>query len=96
MAAVDRDTGLVIYMLIPGAISAGIGVVPVTDWLEGSGVAVDDGMMILDFNSGDMSPVVTPQPNNGEYRYNDTRCGPAGRLRSTPFTSIRSPNSPTS
>lgn len=43
-------------------------------------VAVDDGMMLLDFNSGEMELVVAPQPNSGEYRYNDTRCDPAGRI----------------
>lgn len=46
-------------------------------------VAVDDGMMLLDFNSGEMELIVAPQPNNGEYRYNDTRCDPAGRIFTT-------------
>jgi sugar lactone lactonase YvrE len=43
-------------------------------------VAVEDGMMILDFNTGEMELVVTPEPNTGEFRYNDTRCDPAGRI----------------
>lgn len=43
-------------------------------------VAVDDGMMILDFDSGKMEFVVAPQPNTGEFRYNDTRCDSLGRI----------------
>ncbi len=43
-------------------------------------VAVDDGMMLLDFDSGNLDLVVNPQPNTGEFRYNDTRCDAVGRI----------------
>jgi sugar lactone lactonase YvrE len=43
-------------------------------------VAVDDGMMLLDFDSGQLELVVAPQPNTGKFRYNDTRCDAAGRI----------------
>ena len=43
-------------------------------------VAVDDGMMLLDFETGQMELVAAPQPNTGEFRYNDTRCDAAGRI----------------
>jgi len=43
-------------------------------------VAVDDGMMLLDFASGEMELIAQPQPNTGEFGYNDTRCDPAGRI----------------
>ncbi len=43
-------------------------------------VAVEEGMMILDYNSGEMELIAAPEPNSGEYRYNDTRCDPAGRI----------------
>jgi len=43
-------------------------------------VAVDDGMMLLDFKTGKMDLVVSPQTNDGKYRYNDTRCDPVGRI----------------
>jgi sugar lactone lactonase YvrE len=43
-------------------------------------VAVDDGMMLLDFESGRMDLIAVPQPNTGEFRYNDTRCDAAGRI----------------
>ncbi len=43
-------------------------------------VAVDDGMMLLDFESGQMELVAAPQPNTGEFRYNDTRCDAVGRI----------------
>lgn len=43
-------------------------------------VAVDDGMMLLDFNSGEMELIAAPQPKSDEYRYNDSRCDPVGRI----------------
>ena len=43
-------------------------------------VAVPDGMMLLDFKTGSLSLIAAPQPNTGEYRYNDTRCDSAGRI----------------
>jgi sugar lactone lactonase YvrE len=43
-------------------------------------VAVDDGMMLLDFDSGKMNSIAVPQPNTGKLRYNDTRCDAAGRI----------------
>lgn len=43
-------------------------------------VAVDDGIMLFDFDSGRMKLVAAPQPNTGEFRYNDTRCDAAGRI----------------
>jgi sugar lactone lactonase YvrE len=43
-------------------------------------VAVDDGMMRLDFETGKMELIAAPQPNTGEFRYNDTRCDAAGRI----------------
>jgi sugar lactone lactonase YvrE len=43
-------------------------------------VAVDDGMMLLDFATGHLELVAAPQPNTGEFRYNDTRCDSAGRI----------------
>jgi sugar lactone lactonase YvrE len=43
-------------------------------------VAVDDGMMLLDFNTGKLELIVVPQLNTGEFRYNDTRCDAAGRI----------------
>jgi sugar lactone lactonase YvrE len=43
-------------------------------------VAVDDGMMLLDFETGKMDCIAVPQPNTGEFRYNDTRCDAAGRI----------------
>jgi len=51
-------------------------------------VAVDDGMMILDFETAKMEIVAAPQENTGEFRYNDTRCDAAGRI----FTSSVSKN----
>ena len=35
---------------------------------------------ILDFATGSLELVAAPQPNTGEYRYNDTRCDAAGRI----------------
>jgi sugar lactone lactonase YvrE len=43
-------------------------------------VAVDDGMMLLNFETGQLDLVAAPQPNTGEFRYNDTRCDAAGRI----------------
>ncbi len=43
-------------------------------------VAGDDGMMLLDFTTGQLELIVSPQPNTGEYRYNDTRCDSVGRI----------------
>ncbi len=43
-------------------------------------VAVDDGLMLLDFATGRLELVAAPQPNTGEFRYNDTRCDAAGRI----------------
>jgi len=43
-------------------------------------VAVDDGMMLLNFDTGKMELVAQPQPNTGEFRYNDTRCDSVGRI----------------
>lgn len=43
-------------------------------------VAVDDGLMLLDFATGKLELVAAPQPNTGEFRYNDTRCDAAGRI----------------
>jgi sugar lactone lactonase YvrE len=43
-------------------------------------VAVDDGMMLLDFETGKMDCLAVPQRNTGEFRYNDTRCDAAGRI----------------
>ena len=43
-------------------------------------VAIDDGLMLLDFATGKLEPVAAPQPNTGEFRYNDTRCDAAGRI----------------
>jgi sugar lactone lactonase YvrE len=43
-------------------------------------VAVDDGMMLLDFKTAKMELIAAPQANNGEFRYNDTRCDPVGRI----------------
>jgi len=43
-------------------------------------VAVDDGMMILDFTTAKMESVAVPQDNTGEFRYNDTRCDATGRI----------------
>ena len=43
-------------------------------------VAVDDGMMLLNFETGKLELVVQPQPNTGEFRYNDTRCDAVGRI----------------
>jgi sugar lactone lactonase YvrE len=37
-------------------------------------------MMLLDFSTGKLELIVSPQPNNGEYRYNDTRCDSMGRI----------------
>ncbi len=43
-------------------------------------VAVPDGMMLLDFPTGKLSLIVAPQPNTGQFRYNDTRCDSVGRI----------------
>jgi sugar lactone lactonase YvrE len=43
-------------------------------------VAVDDGLMLLDFPGGKLEMVAAPQANTGEFRYNDTRCDAAGRI----------------
>lgn len=43
-------------------------------------VAVDDGVMLLNFDTGKMELVAQPQPNTGEFRYNDTRCDAVGRI----------------
>jgi sugar lactone lactonase YvrE len=43
-------------------------------------VAIDDGIMLLDFESGKLELVSQPQPNTGEFRYNDTRCDSVGRI----------------
>jgi sugar lactone lactonase YvrE len=43
-------------------------------------VAVDDGMMLLNFATGQLELVAAPQANTGEFRYNDTRCDAAGRI----------------
>jgi len=51
-------------------------------------VAVDSGMMLLDFRTSKMELVAVPQTNTGEFRYNDTRCDPVGRI----FTSSVSKN----
>ncbi len=37
-------------------------------------------MMLLDFATGKLELVAAPQPNTGEFRYNDTRCDAAGRI----------------
>lgn len=43
-------------------------------------VAIDDGIMLLDFDTGHFELLAAPQPNTGEFRYNDTRCDAAGRI----------------
>lgn len=43
-------------------------------------VAVDDGMMLLDFCTGKLELIVCPEPNTGHFRYNDTRCDSKGRI----------------
>ena len=43
-------------------------------------VAIDDGLMLLDFTTGKLELVAAPQANTGEFRYNDTRCDAAGRI----------------
>jgi sugar lactone lactonase YvrE len=43
-------------------------------------VAIDDGLMLLDFATGQLELVAAPQPNTGEFRYNDTRCDAVGRI----------------
>ena len=43
-------------------------------------VAIDDGIMLLDFETRQLEKVAMPQPNTGEFRYNDTRCDAAGRI----------------
>jgi sugar lactone lactonase YvrE len=49
-------------------------------------VAVVDGMMLLDFATGNLELICAPEPNTGAFRYNDTRCDKAGRI----FTSTMS------
>jgi len=49
-------------------------------------VAVDEGMMLLDFATGNLELICAPEPNTGALRYNDTRCDKAGRI----FTSTMS------
>jgi sugar lactone lactonase YvrE len=53
-------------------------------------VAVDDGLMLLDFATGKLELVAAPAANTGEFRYNDTRCDAAGRI----FTSTVSKHYP--
>ncbi len=56
-------------------------------------VAVDDGMMLLDFPTGKLELICAPQPNTGEFRYNDTRCDSAGRIfTSTVSKAFTEPN----
>jgi len=43
-------------------------------------VAVDEGMMLLDFATGNLELICAPEPNTGALRYNDTRCDKAGRI----------------
>ena len=43
-------------------------------------VAIDDGLMLLDFATGALELLAAPQPNTGEFRYNDTRPDAAGRI----------------
>ena len=62
------------------AINASLGAaVPCTS-LDKVMVAVDNGMMLLDFVTGEMELIAQPQPNTGEFGYNDTRCDPVGRI----------------
>lgn len=49
-------------------------------------VAVDKGMMLLDFTSGKLELICVPELNTDNLRYNDTRCDKAGRI----FTSTMS------
>jgi sugar lactone lactonase YvrE len=59
---------------------SGIGsAIPTTD-VNKLLVAVDDGMMLLDFPTGKLQLIAQPQPNIGEFRYNDTRCDSMGRI----------------
>jgi sugar lactone lactonase YvrE len=50
------------------------------DTVEKLLVAVDDGMMLMDFHTGKKELIAVPQPNTGEFRYNDTRCDAVGRI----------------
>jgi sugar lactone lactonase YvrE len=43
-------------------------------------VAVDGGMMLLDFATGKLKLICAPEPNTGAFRYNDTRCDKKGRI----------------
>jgi sugar lactone lactonase YvrE len=43
-------------------------------------VAIDDGIMLLDFPSGKLQMIASPQNNSGEFSYNDTRCDAMGRI----------------
>jgi sugar lactone lactonase YvrE len=43
-------------------------------------VAVDEGMMLLDFATGKLEPIAQPEKNTGQFRYNDTRCDSVGRI----------------
>ncbi len=43
-------------------------------------VSVDEGMMLLDFATGALELICAPEPNTGDFRYNDTRCDKAGRI----------------
>jgi Gluconolactonase len=43
-------------------------------------VAVDEGMMLLDFSTGNLELICAPEPNTGALRYSDTRCDKAGRI----------------
>ena len=51
-------------------------------------VAVPDGMMLLDYNTGKLNLIVAPQPNTGQYRYNDTRCDSVGRIFTSSVSSL--------
>ena len=43
-------------------------------------VSINAGIMLLDFSTGKLELIAAPQPNTGEYRYNDTRCDAKGRV----------------
>ena len=53
-------------------------------------VAIDDGLMILDFDSGDLELIAAPETEMDGFRYNDTRCDAIGRI----FTSTVSSKYP--
>lgn len=43
-------------------------------------VAVDEGMMLLDFATREMELIARPEPNAGDFSYDETRCNAAGRI----------------